>query len=71
MRTEGAVLKNHTQSSIHLKIANPTINDMTVTILELPTEEEDSADGRDASMCCREETEPWLALSVRLVNRIV
>ena len=42
MRTEGAVLKNHTQSSIHLKIANPTINDMTVTILELPTEEEET-----------------------------
>lgn len=35
-------LRNHTQCSIQLKFVNPTINDMTITILELPTDEEEA-----------------------------
>lgn len=35
-------LKNHTQCSVQLKFLNPTINDMTVTILELPTDDEEA-----------------------------
>lgn len=35
-------LKNHQQCSIQLRFVNPTINDMTITILELPTDDEEA-----------------------------
>lgn len=35
-------LKNHTPTTIQLKFVNPTIYDMTVTILELPTGDEEA-----------------------------
>lgn len=38
----GAGLKNHTQCSILVRFINPTINDMTITILELPTDDEEA-----------------------------
>lgn len=41
IRPTAGQLKNRQTCSIQLKLVNPTIKDMTVTILELPTDEEE------------------------------
>lgn len=50
------VTTNNAQGSVQLKFINPTINDMTITIMELPTDEEELELIQEMKRCAVERT---------------